>query len=64
VKRFLQTLFKHNNGERREMLESVVQSRVEMEKATSRLEYIIQLLIQENDRLARRERRNAQKPST
>lgn len=46
------------------MLEEVVQARRDMEKAASRLEYVIRRLIVENDRLARRERRNAQKPST
>jgi len=64
MKQFLQTLFRPQSATRREMLESVVQSRQDMEKASSRLEYVIHLLIQENDRLARRERRNVQKPST
>jgi len=64
VKRFLQLLFKPHDGTRQVMLESVVQARQDMEKASSRLEYVIKLMIQENDRLARRERRNVQKPST
>jgi len=64
VKEFLKMLFRPQSATRREMLDSVVQSRQEMEKASSRLEFVIRLLIQENDRLARRERRNAQKPST
>jgi len=64
VKQFLRMLFKPHDGTRAEMLESVVQARLDMENAGSRLEYVIRRLIQENDRLARRERRNVQKPST
>lgn len=64
VKNFWKLLFKPHDGTRREMLEEVVQARRDMEKAASRLEYVIRRLIVENDRLARRERRNAQKPST
>lgn len=63
MKRFFQLLFKPHDGTRKELLESVVQARQDMEKAGSRLEYVIRRLVQENDRLARRERRNVQKPS-
>jgi len=64
VKRFLQLLFKPNDGTRTDMLDSVVQARRDIEKASSRLEYVVKRLIEENDQIARRERRNVQKPST
>jgi len=64
MKRFLRLLFTPHDGTRSDLLESVVQARQDMERAGSRLEYVIHRLILENDRLARRERRNVQKPST
>jgi len=64
VKRFLKMLFNPRDGTRRDMLDSVVQARRDIETASSRLEYVVKRMIQENDNIARRDRRNAEKPST
>jgi len=64
VKRFLKMLFNPRDGTRRDMLDSVVQARRDIETASSRLEYVVKRMIQENDKIARRDRRDAQKPST
>ena len=64
MKRFLKMLFNPRDGTRRDMLDSVVQARRDIETASSRLEYVVKRMIQENDNIARRDRRNAEKPST
>ena len=64
MKRFLKMLFNPRDGTRRDMLDSVVQARRDIETASSRLEYVVKRMIQENDKIARRDRRDAQKPST
>lgn len=61
-KRIMALLFKPHDGTRRAMLDEVVASRQEMETATDRLEYVVKRMLQENDRIARRERRNADRP--
>jgi len=61
MKRFFKLLFNPHDGTRRDLLESVTQARQDIEKASSRLDYVVRRMIQENDRLRRNP--NAQKPS-
>jgi len=64
MKRFLQLLFRPHDGTRKEMLDTVVAARQDIERASSRLDYVVKRLIQENDRVTGKGPRNVTKPST